>query len=769
VLGNLGVSLAPIALGVVPVSVTARLWPLAGFDASTGTGTIQLQVLAVDASGTLAVGGLNFALSAWTSLGASLPTGYPILVPGFASEAGCDQQVLQFTAAGGWAVLAYRPASSWLFAALEPSSIDPDALSAGTAAPALTGTGVGAGGTLAAWSPLDDLHLVAAVNGPPNLVEVDLTSGSPVVTTLLVAGTAVTAALAAACGPLNTVTALALSGPATSASATQILAVAYTPSTGAPIVALQSLGGGAVSCRTPGPAASALAFGNFEQAFPATPDVLLAASLSNLEQFAVTLTGPAPSPSPQASVSIGTDPLASVPTFGGLIPSSGGVRALVIDSSGDLDTVLPLDMSSLGAVYRLAPYGAVSMVTADVESSTQPVAVAQHTIFTTDEGTSTVDSAGSVLILPLGDDSTPISLGAAAYARGSAWLSVSGVGAALVTSADAAGGQSAAQAAAFTRNACTGLVDLLDSWAPSGPPDLVTVGPAGAGAFGPSGTARYGPSPAPAYFVFGSQISTVTPNAATLECLLNPTMSWSSCPQEALLDLGVAPLDVTFNVGDTAMAVRHLVPSAPSCSTCASGDTLCQRRLCPVASEVILAWPGKITETVPLPSAPLSLAADKGGGYVVSLACTGTAIAGAASSPCFAEGSLCSDPAFQVANPADSGALVWLPDDGGDPACLAVHLGLAGKVALTPNGAEAWVAGPPPGTRHLQLGRVSLARFTSNGVIDTTAPQTFLTREVVGVSGQFAPGFSASGVVFTPDGSIGLVTVPSEYRVALYE
>jgi hypothetical protein len=497
--------------------------------------------------------------------------------------------------------------------------------------------------------------------------------------------------------------------------------------------------------------------------------VLLASSLSNLEQFAVTVGGAAPSPYPQAAVPIGSDPLASVPTFGGLVPTAGGDRVLVIDPSGDLDTVLPDGMSSLGAVYRLAPYGGVSMVTADVEDSTQPVAVAEHTVFTTDEGTSTVDTAGSVLVLPLGDSSPPISLGATSYARGSAWLSASGVGAELAFAADAPGAKQAARAAAFGKSACTGNVDLVESWTVGGPPDYITVGPARAGTFGPSGLTRYGPSPAPAYFVFGSTISVVNPDAATLECLIAPSNPWSSCPQQTLIDLGVAPLDVIFNAGDTAMAVRHLDPAASSCSSCAAGDTLCERQLCPIASELVLAWPNRITETVALPSPPLSVAAEQGGGFLVSMACTGTVIAGAASSPCFAAGSLCSGPEYQVSDPRTAGALVWVPDNGGDPTCLSAHLGLAGKVAVTPNGAEAWVTGPPPGTKTLELGRLALSRFTSNGAIDTTAPQKFLTREIVGTSGRFAAGFTASGIVFTPDGSTGVLTVPSEYRIALYQ
>ena len=506
-LGNVGVALSPIALGVVPVSVTARLWPLSGFNAGTGTGTVQLQVLAVDALGTLAVGGLNFTLSSWVlaSQGVSLPVGYPILMPKMASEAGCDVQRLQFTTGASRAVLAYRPASAWLFAALDPSSIDPSALSAGTAVPGLTSVGVSVGGTLAAWAPLDDQHLIAAVNGPEGIVEVDVTSGVPVVSTFLIGGTAAVTGLGAACGSVKTFTALATSGPSTSAPlSSQYLAVAYTPATGIPQVGIESLGGGVVSCRIPGPAVTSLAFGNLTQVFPAVPDVLLASSLSNLEQFAVTVGGAAPSPYPQAAVSIGSDPLASVPTFGGLVPTAGGDRVLVIDPSGNLDTVLPDGMSSLGAVYRLAPYGAVSMVTADVEDSTQPVAVAEHTVFTTDEGTSTVDTAGSVLVLPLGDSSPPISLGATSYARGSAWLSASGVGAELAFAADAAGAKQAARAAAFGKSACTGDVDLVESWTVGGPPDYITVGPARAGAFGPSGLTRYGPSPAPAYFAFGS-------------------------------------------------------------------------------------------------------------------------------------------------------------------------------------------------------------------------------------------------------------------------
>ena len=113
--------------------------------------------------------------------------------------------------------------------------------------------------------------------------------------------------------------------------------------------------------------------------------------------------------------------------------------------------------------------------------------------------------------------------------------------------------------------------------------------------------------------------------------------------------------------------------------------------------------------------------------------------------------------------------LLLVPEDGGAPSCLAVGQGLAGRMALTPNGAEAWVASVVQSGTRLQLTRVALTRRTTDGTIDTAAEHPVLSRRNLGRGGVYGAGYAASGVAFTPDGRQGVVTVPDEYQIAVFE
>ena len=768
VAGGLDVAVAAVPLGIVPTTVAARLVPLPGFVAATGTGTVRLQIVAVDRAGTAALGGLDFTLSAWTlpKGNVAAPSGYPVVARNLAPSPGCDVPRVAFTARGSAAALLWRPAGAWQVGVLDPASLDPSL--AATALRVKAGSTLTLGGPPVAWSALDDRYLAIARNAPGGaapgeLLQLDTGAATPTLSTLLASGTAVSSRLAA-CGGPGTLHGVATAGAVSSTPYPGgLVAAAFTPTAGAPQVATVDLATGATSCKLAGPGATALAFANAAVASPPSPDFLLAASLSNLARYSLA----SGSTSPDAALSLGSDSLAALPAFEALVPTAGGVRVLAIDEAGDLVTVLPATMTSLGPIYRLAPYGEVSVAVADVTGATEPVAIAEHTLLSAVAGGTVLDTAGAALVVPVGGTGAPFSLGAGTFARGAVWMSKPSVGSALAYAADGSAGP-AATAAAFTKDLCTGDVRVSADWPLAGAePSLVAVGPARAGALGPAGEDRFGPSPAPAYALFGTTLAVLSPDATTLTCLLDPTRSWSSCGSAASVELGVAALDVTLSAGDVTVAARHLDRSAPTCAACA-GEALCERTVCDVASELVLAREGQPATTVALPGPPLSVAADRAGGFVASLACTSSAATTTAST-CFPGSTVCAGPAFQVTSSGRAGALVWVPEDGGAPQCLAVHLGLAGRAAITPNGAEVWVAGSLPGSGSLDLTRVALARRTSDGAIDTSAPQAFEDRTSIGAAAAVSPGFAPSGVAFTSDGATGIVTVPAEYRLALFE
>jgi hypothetical protein len=362
---------------------------------------------------------------------------------------------------------------------------------------------------------------------------------------------------------------------------------------------------------------------------------------------------------------------------------------------------------------------------------------------------------------------SPVSLGGGSYGRSSAWLAVKGVGG-LAYTADYPSGSTAGAAgmAVFTRDACEGGYSLTSSrlvTAGTGSlPDLMAQGPARAGLFGPGGVERFGPVTPPIYLVSGTRVDSLALDATTFPCLL--AGDWTGCGRASLADLGTAPLDLSLSAGDATLAARQL--DAASCPPACAGNAFCNRATCSVAKELLLARPGAAAAAVALPAPPLSVAPDRAGGFVVSLACDNAA--GGASGPCFSQGTLCSASEFNVPFPGSAGALVLVPEDGSAPSCLAVRAGLGGVVALTPNGAQAWVASSAAGGS-VTVTRMGIPRKTSDGTIDLAAPLPFLSKLIVGAAADVPAGFAATGMAFSPDGSIGVSTLPAEFRIVLFE
>jgi hypothetical protein len=150
----------------------------------------------------------------------------------------------------------------------------------------------------------------------------------------------------------------------------------------------------------------------------------------------------------------------------------------------------------------------------------------------------------------------------------------------------------------------------------------------------------------------------------------------------------------------------------------------------------------------------------------VTLRCESEDVAGG--SECFP-----SDPddlcgAYLTAPGDRNGALVLVAEDGADVACLAVQPALAGPLAVTPNGAEAWVNGTTSAGQFLL--RLGLPRRTSDGAIDAARPASLLAFETLhgaGPAGATPP--PPGGVAFTPEGGTGILTVPAQFRVLLRE
>ncbi len=460
----------------------------------------------------------------------------------------------------------------------------------------------------------------------------------------------------------------------------------------------------------------------------------------------------------------------ALPTFGGMIVTTDGTRLLATTPDRDLITVLPPSLTSAGPVLRLASYGGLSIQQATIGASVVPIAVAEH-----ENTLSTLDTGSALLVLSLAGDRGSVALGGSGYGRGAVWLDAPN-GSALAYTGDlpkmgaaalTRGG--AAAITGFEAGTCLGEDVRVKSSRPvANGPHLIVQGPARSGALGTDGVARFGPAAPPVYGVTGTELAVYVPDSTSLDCLAGTTPDWDpsltgSCAPDVRIELGVEPLDVTLSAGDRSAAVRTL--DATTCaSNCLPNDVLCQRAACAAARQIVIVRPDPAAASsviVALPTPPASIAADRGGGFLVTLPCE----PGAAGGECFTASTLCDW--FLTGLDGDDGALVHVAEDGASVACLAVLPALAGPVAVTPNGAQAWVTGMTALAQ--RLSRLALPRRASDGAIDTSLPAERVAFEELGLPATSTGAFPPGGIAFTPDGSTGIVTVPGEFRILLLQ
>jgi hypothetical protein len=463
-----------------------------------------------------------------------------------------------------------------------------------------------------------------------------------------------------------------------------------------------------------------------------------------------------------------------LPTFGGMITTSAGTRLLATTPDHDLVTVLPPSMTSAGPIARFASYGGVSMQVGTLGGDALPIAVAEHAY--SRDALSAYDTGSALLVVALTAESDALALGGSGYGRGAVWLEPP-TGGALAYTGDlpslsagtAAERGGAAAITGFAEGVCPGEdVRITGSRPVAGGPDLVAQGPARAGALGPAGAERWGPAVPPIYAATGKSLAVYAPGAGNLACLAGVAASWDpvACPPDATIDLGVEPIDVTLSAGDRAVAVRRLDTGACTptlgLAACIASDLLCLRASCAPARELSVARPGAAPVAVALPGRPAGVAADRGGGFLVTLPCEVSSAAGG--DDCFPSSTLCDG--FLTGPGGADGALVHVGEDGAVTGCLAVLPGIAGPLAVTPNGAQAWITGSAFGAQILS--RVALARRTGDGALDLSRPAVRLEAEALGSAPRTLGSFSAGGIGFTPEGATAIVTVPGEYRVLLY-
>jgi hypothetical protein len=483
-----------------------------------------------------------------------------------------------------------------------------------------------------------------------------------------------------------------------------------------------------------------------------------------------------------AALALSDDASGFLPTFGGMTPAADGTRLLATTPDRDLVTVLPPSLTGAGSIVRFASYGGVSVQRATIGGGEIPVAIAEHASF--ESSVSELDTGSALLLVSLDADGGAVAIGGSGYGRGAVWLDRPGGKGALAytgdlrkTATDLFQRGGAASVTGFAAGQCPGEVVRIDASRPiAAGPDLVVQGPARSGALGPEGLARFGPAAPPVYSVKDGSLHVYRPDALTLACLsgenASGTPDWDpdlggTCAPDETIPLGVDPLDVTLSAGDRAAALRTLAPCALP-SGCEPDDDVCKRAVCPPASELVIVRPdpsGATSTIVPLPAAPAAVAADRGGGFLVTMRCEASGTA--AGSACFP-----SDPTglcdgYLTAPGDQNGALLLVAEDGTDIACLAVQPALAGPLAVTPNGAEAWVSGTTAAGQFLL--RLGLPRRTGDGGIDATRPADLVAFETLHASPPSSGPPPPGGVAFTPEGGTGILTVPAQFRVLLRE
>jgi len=766
VVPSLGYAVTSIPLGLVPVSAAARL-------VDAGGGNLRIEVLALGRGGEVALG------TATLDTSASLVNRFSArpLTSALTQEPCSIPQVL-FTESG-------LPVAAWTSGAGVHRIAAIDAVAATSITgpgeyKARPGTAHTVAGPIVGWAPwgLDAVVFATAPSvGGGEIYVYDVAAGTaPAPLTFTPDG-----------GPVVTVSsALASLCPASSAPSFHTIAAARH--IGSSAIALSYKAGTtdrvALVDLTMNTVPRVGVAGTVPTSLALVPDppfgplptewAVLAGGVTNLFRFRPLPGAPACNDLvADAAMPLSTTP-GVLPSFGGMILTTNGTRLLTTTTEQDLITVLPPSLTSAGPVIRLASYGGISIQQATIGTTVIPIAVAEH-----QSTTLSIDTGSALLIVSLASDRGSVALGGSGYGRGAVWLDAP-VGGTLAYTGDlpkaglsplARGG--AAAVTGFTPGVCSGENVRVEASRPiANGPHLVAQGPARAGTLGPAGTDRFGPSAPPVYAVSGTQLAVYVPdNPTTLGCLAgaSPTSSpdWDAtqlgtCAPNARIELGVDPLDVTLSAGDRTAALRTL--DSTCMSTCLA-DVLCLRARCPAASELILvaADPAAASSvTVPLPTPPAAIAADRGGGFLVTLPCEAGAAAGG---ECFTASTLCDR--FLTGPDGDDGALVLVAEDGSGVECLAVLPALAGPVAVTPNGVEAWVTGMTPLAQNLS--RLALPRRASDGAIDTSQPAERIAFERLGLPATSTGAFPPGGIGFTPDGSTGIVTVPGEFRILLLQ
>ncbi|MFO0584058.1 MAG: IPT/TIG domain-containing protein [Anaeromyxobacter sp.] len=766
---NAGVAASTIPLGLLPGSVAARM---------TASGPNYLvEVLALDDRGKVGLGQVTISAG-----GAIVSRSEQRTLTSPITPKDCRSPRVLFTKLG-------TPVGAWVRGTdSAPLIATIDLGAAGTQYAPKGGLVRPTGDEVSGWATWKGDLVVYAAGNDVFLYDAG-TQAAPAPLSIL--GQSVKARLLAGCaaGAIDSVHTVAL---ATSPGA-EALAVGYR-SGGLERVALVDLITGAVHRGISGLPASALALAPVAPYSGVGGWYVLAAAGGNLVRFSTVPNGTACGEdlAPDASLPLSSNAFAALPGFAAMAPFTGGTRVLSVTPSGDLVTVLPPTLSSPGAVFRFASYGRVSTTIAPVSiggaDTFVTLAVAEHTSVSSTSALLDTGSAELVLALDAGD--RPLALGGSGFGRGAVWVRNPTAGqswdGALAYSGDlprnldtsSAGKLQGASAAvtSFKMDTTCSLrpeMEIVGSAPLAGNPDLVAQGPARSGQLGPDGYARYGPTTVPTYLVSGSTLTAIGLSSA--DACLSPVggLDALACTGTAK-DLGVAPVDLTLSAGDASAAARSLSTTCRPCklpfscagtgpaAACADGDVLCRRAFCPVAPSlrVVPLTASGAAHDVPLPSAPVAATADRAGGFLVTL-------------PCAAAGAGFPAPFDALCPKADAdagtvGALVFVPEDGATPTFLAVLPGLAGAVAVTPNGAEAWVSGPVR-SGALHLTRLALPRDPDTGSLDLTRRATLAGVQPLGTAGEAVGGYAASGITFTPDGATAVVTVPADYRILLLE
>lgn len=448
------------------------------------------------------------------------------------------------------------------------------------------------------------------------------------------------------------------------------------------------------------------------------------------------------------------------PPIGGLVAVRGGLhssRLLALGSDGAVRSFFASTLSAMGEVYRPAPYGRLSVASVGAEAA--QILLAEHTSPRRD--TMGIDVAATVLAVPL-DGRERVAIGPSAQAHGVATVETE-LRTTVVLAASSQLPVDGAPAAlpdgiGTLKERCEGL-DLKMSTSPE-PPARIVQGPALEGRLGPDGVGRHGPAEAPIWHEAGGVLyAHATATAAA--CVGDGQIV--SCEPTGELSLELPPgtvlLDVTPSAGDRTFALRTLSLERCSSSCVEEG---CAAQNCPVVHAISLRGEGRAPLEVALPARPVSVAADRAGGFFVTLACGGRREAEECLRAAGCEGR-------ELTSRRDyRGALLHVDETTGEARCLASASGLGGVVQPTPNGRELWVAGPDDAAE-FDLLRLTIPRSLTDGRVDPAQRVDLLGRERLGPGTAAPPGFAASGLAFTPDGAQGFVSVPAASAILTYE